>query len=130
MKINVAWVSPSQRTVLATFDKAWELADLLVAADLMHAMIKTVSHNVSIILWHRVPPHPMFSRLLTDIYKRQPDNTRRVVVVPQRWSTGLVFISAWNNVVERLYPHKTKITIVKTIEEALKLCEEPTPATV
>jgi len=125
MKISVSWVSPSQRTVLATFDEKWELADLQIAVDQMHAMIRTVTHDVSIIVWHRVPPHPKFTRILANLHKQQPANTRRLVIVPFQWTSGIVLVSTWINIIERLYPQKAPITLVKTIEEALKLCEEP-----
>ena len=122
--IVVKWASEKQHTIVASFEQAWDVQDFALASTEMHHLASSVSHDTSIIVWHRVPPNARMSTKLASIHKGQPPNIRNVFIVPYSWSTGIVLISTWIKIIERIYPSTAKVSMVKSIDEALKAAGE------
>ncbi len=134
MKVKLYWTSDRQKTLIAEFAEKWEITDLAISVGEMHQMIREVRHDVCLVIWHRVvPPTAQVMRYLNQAFKTQPENTRRVIVIPYSWSSGVTLIATWVNIIEKLHPSKAKVSIVKTYEDAMRIAEEiavmePAPA--
>ncbi len=122
--INQKWFSPQQKTIIVNFDRPWTAPDLEQAVRDTRHMLKDVKQDVTLIIWHHVLPNPDMYRALNNIQKQLPSNIRRMVIVPHQWSMGIMLMTTWAGIVERLNPKKAKLTMVETIDEAYKLAGE------
>lgn len=128
MAIRVSWDSDAKRYVLAQSDGEWVWEDFYAAFKDMHLLIADVDYPVDLIIHHKVrlPPGNSFTHFKAAM-KDQPANTGKIIVVPYETSTLQAFMKSLIAVFEKLYPTKSKIIMVDTLEEAQALVAQPHP---
>jgi|GEM_PF-2270043 hypothetical protein len=127
MSIMYQWTDSERVVLLATFDGTWTWADFHTKVREMHAEIAALKHPVQMVLWHRVE-YPLGNPLIhfNEAAKMQPANVSRVVVVvPGEKNVVRSFLMSLSSVVRKLYPTKSAVTIVQTLEEAERLLGRP-----
>ncbi len=117
--IRVDWDSAAKNYVLAEFRESWEWEDFYDAFRRMHELIVTVDYTVDLIIVHHValpagPPAPHFKAAM----REQPANAGTAFVVPRDTSMSTSILILLASVFQRLYPRKSPIILVRSLEEA------------
>ncbi len=123
MPITYQWTDAAKTVLLATFEGTWTWADFHAKVREMHAEIASLKHPVQMVLWHTVE-YPLGNPLIhfNEAARSQPANVSRVVVVaPGERSALRAFVMSLASVVRRLYPTKSAVTIVQSLEDAERL---------
>lgn len=92
-----------------------------------HDRIRRVSTRATIIVntrAHLPKGQPMMH--FRDAFQDQPDNVERVIIVSNNYDPFLLnFIKRVATILQRLYPFKSRLTFVNTLEQAYALVSAP-----
>ena len=95
-----------------------------------HSAIRRVSARVTIIVNARASlPQGQAMMHFRDAFQDQPDNVERVIIVSNGSHPFLLdFIKRIASILQRVYPFKSRLTFVNTLEQAYALIAAPPPA--
>ena len=82
-------------------------------------MIKATDHPVDLIIWTKgSPPQGFIMPQFRSAFQAQPANTRRVIIVTEEKPGMLMFAKRIANVLQQVFPSKSKLVFASSIEEA------------
>lgn len=114
--------------MIATFAGEWTWHDFQREMSAMHQAVGNQGTPVDLLLWH-TSRHPSGNPLMqfNEAIRSQPANVGRVIVLHTNDGGSLILsvMKSLSNIVKRINPTRTSVTIVSTQKEAEALLGRP-----
>ncbi len=125
MSTSINWFSPEHTRLIIQFDDHLEWPEFHTAIRQAHRLITPVSNPVDLIILDKagLPKGNPLSHF-REAFKQQPPNLKLVVVVPKQDSSATAaFLKRLANVLAKVFPMKSDVIFVETIEQAHDLLD-------
>jgi hypothetical protein len=116
MPAKVKWESDERLAVLMEFEGECTFPEFHEASAQAHNLIRSVSHKVDLIVWHKgtFPPGNLMLHFKAAM-KDQPANIGHVVVINPKMKPFLIKLA---DVFSKVFPAKSPIKVVNTLDDA------------
>ena len=118
--IEIAWDSEAKNYIIVNFKEDWTWEQFHAAVRQMHEMVRSVNYTVDMVMWHQAkfPQGNLLSNFRSAV-RDQPKNTGQIIIVPLITRSPIIsFMKTLANALEQIYPERSKILMVDSMDEA------------
>lgn len=119
MPITIYWDYPATYRLILEISTPMTWDELLRQTQEAHRLIAESSQVIDLIVWTvGEPPEGSILRNLRKVLEQQPANVGQVLIVTDAASTTLMFVQRIATALRSLFPQKSRVQFVQSLEEA------------